>query len=581
MNPLLVLVRAHYMRLWRSKAPLAIALMGPLLIVLLAGLSFDTAAPLGLRVGVVVPAVSDLSNQVISALRDNRMTVQDFIAEAACSQSVQTGENHACLLFSSPFGLSESNNTVTILIDGSNLALAGIITEGLQQPLEGQSIAISTNITREMLSALAHARQQAAEGKAVIVKLTTTQDSALRILAASKQSAQALAAPVAVTDISVDAVRAATLTLRDTTGTTLKQSIPLLRNTLFVISNASAQVNASNATSAERDAINARLANVSSQVNAALNSAIALNTTLNSSDVDINASLIIIGDQLAQAKTQLAATATKSGSIIQEFGTLEAQLNEALVSITSLQRVLDTIESSTSVRVTDPSRISQPIRPVVQPLAGRSRLATIYPVLLVIVVTFGGLLIAPSIVHMERHAGAQLRLSLSPASSDIVAIATLLTGLGIVAAQAFIVVALSALLFPGTIAAPISTFVVLVLVGALFVTLGAALSHVINTEESALLATLMVGVLLLALSGIIIPTPWMPSLVGALAAYNPLLLAAGIIRQTAVFGTSFYAAAGFVTLLIATLVVLAVGAIALAVRRGVTLDDIMQWQKRK
>jgi hypothetical protein len=199
----------------------------------------------------------------------------------------------------------------------------------------------------------------------------------------------------------------------------------------------------------------------------------------------------------------------------------------------------------------------------------------VFPALLVLVIAFGALVFAPRLVHLERDAGAALRLSLILPSREIHAIATACTGVIIVAAQSLVLVLLSLALFSGIIAAPVSTFVVAVVVGALFMLLGCALAYLLPSEESSLLAALSLGTLLFIFSGSIIPVEH-----NALTSFNPLLLATDLVRQTALFGVSFFDAAGSLWLLFELLVALLLCYGALVLGQRTVMDRMMKQGKK-
>jgi hypothetical protein len=281
-------------------------------------------------------------------------------------------------------------------------------------------------------------------------------------------------------------------------------------------------------------------------------------------------------DQLAITRERINSMGVTRAGLSTELGNAVNMLNDALVQVASIQQAFDAIESSVQgVSLIDPAKVGRPVTLVVRPLAGASRLASIYPALLVLVIAFGALVLAPRLVHIEREAGAELRLSLVLSSHELRAIATACTGVILVAGQAFLLVLLSIALFGGVIVSPISTFFVALIVGTIFMLLGCALAYVLPTEEASLLAALSLGTLLFILSGSILPVERT-----VLTSYNPLMLASDLVRQTATYGMSYFEAPGSLWLLLELLVALLVCYGALSFAQRSVLQNLLHKGKK-
>ena len=577
MNTVAVIIKSQFMRLWRSKSLLAVALIGPLLVMLLMGIAFGNTSVYALKVGYYVPQKSNLTDDVLGSLQASQMLLQSYDSEAACSDAVRSGESHACLVFSSPFAPA-GNNVVTIVVDGSNLALAGIVSEGIYGTLENKSAALGTDIASKLVGVIETVRQRATASKTSIVKLTTDSNSALQNVKASEGGVQSLDTSFSVSGISTDTIALQNSLLLNATTAAMESTSGTLQGVLAAIASANNALNATNISATNKTYLYAQLTNISSLVNTTLNTLQSLDQSSNASFAAVDGSLTIIAGQISAISSQVDAIVAAKTGISSNLAGVDANLNDALVDIASLQQSVDAIATAVNtITVTNPSLVSRPFTAIVRPLPVPSKLSSLYPALLVLVVAFGGLLIAPRLVHMDRHSGAQMRLSLIPSSREVQAIATIATGAVLIAAQALVLVVVSWLLFPQ--AAPFSTFIILVLTGLLFVLLGNAISYFFSTEEAAMLATLTVGTALLLLAGIIIPVEYMPDFLRTLVAYNPVLIAASAIRQTAVFGLS--SASGFFGLLLGIIVAALLAYGALLLSRTYSVEGLFERMNRK
>ncbi len=581
MNALLTMVQAQVVRLWRAKTPLIVALLGPLLVMMLVGVAYDGQTAAGIRVGAYVPDASGLSADVLATLESNRVLVRSYDNESACQDAVRSGERHACLVFSSPFGLAAGNNTIAIVIDGSNLALAGVLAEGLFTNLENQSTMISANLTSQLVGALDSVQRSAAQGKAYIVTLTTSNTDALNALKTGEAALAGVDASVSVSNISVGSVEEGTRAIENATSSAIATANKLLYAMRADLANVSASVNASNATSAERTQVAGLVGDVTEGLEKAINEMAALNRSVNGSVKTVSASLSVVQDQFVQAKDKIAVMVGAKSAVATQLANAQQSLTQALVQVTQLQQSLDAIQAASKDLVTDPSRVARPIRSVVRPLKATTRLAGVSPALLVLVVAFGGLLLTPRLVNMERHSGARLRMALLPFPRELQTVATVITGCIVIAAQALVLVLILALLFSQSVAAPLSTFLVLLITGVSFVLLGTAVSQLFATEEAALLVTLALGTALLMISGIIVPIEWMPSGLAAIARYNPILIAVALVRQTAVFGTWVIGAHGIGSLLAWLVAAVLLAAGSLLSSRDASLERLRTYLRNR
>lgn len=579
MKELSILVQSRLRRLWRSKVALLIALLGPVVVLLLAGYAFSGSY--GLRVGAFPNQQSPLGTQMTASLQQNGIDVQMFTSEDECVDAVRSGDRHVCLLFSVPFGPGE-NSTLTLVLDGSNLALTGILSDGLYGSIQQESFAVSTSLASKMAGAIEAIRGKARDGKLSIVKLTTTQDSALKLIQGGSQAVTALDVTIAGPDAAMASLNATNAAMGNVSLVPINETRKAIAMTYTGLANLSARINATlnetNTTTETRQVllnISAQIATISTSLQGVTDKVGGLNASLQGSTAAVSSSLVALVDQLALTRQKIEAVATTRVGLSTNLQSASSALNEALIQVASLQQAMDSIEATVSgIAVMDPAKIGRPVNLVVRPLAGASRLASVFPALLVLVIAFGALILAPRLVHLERESGAEMRLSLILSSGDIRAVATVCTGIIMVAAQTLVLVLVSLAFFSGIITAPISTFFVALIVGSLFMLLGCALAYLLESEEAALLAALSLGILLFLFSGSVIPVER-----NALTSYNPLLIATDMVRQTSLFGVSFFDSTSALWLMLELFLALLACYGALALSQRSIMDNLLRKKK--
>src|SRR3989344_2551221 len=127
-NPLMKLawmIKKDFKLLIRSKTSALIVLLGPLVIILLAGLAFNTNSFYNLKVGIFSSSYSDLTNQVKTDLGDSQYVVIQSESEEKCLQGVRLGEFHVCAIFPPDMNVENAKeNTINFYVDESRFNLA-------------------------------------------------------------------------------------------------------------------------------------------------------------------------------------------------------------------------------------------------------------------------------------------------------------------------------------------------------------------------------------------------------------------------------------------------------------------------
>ncbi|MBU4502377.1 MAG: hypothetical protein KKA79_07300, partial [Nanoarchaeota archaeon] len=111
--------------LMRSKSSSLIIIFGPLLLIFLVGMAFNTSSLYDLRIATYSGAYSELSNSIIEDLQDEQYsTIRTDILED-CLDGVKLGRFHACTVFSPNMAIgNEAQNIITIKVDESRMNLA-------------------------------------------------------------------------------------------------------------------------------------------------------------------------------------------------------------------------------------------------------------------------------------------------------------------------------------------------------------------------------------------------------------------------------------------------------------------------
>ncbi|MEK6841149.1 MAG: hypothetical protein AABX45_00970, partial [Nanoarchaeota archaeon] len=99
MSKLFEIIKKNIKLLIRSKSSALIVLLGPLALMLLIGLAFNTSSLFDIKVGTYSASYSELSNSIVEKLQDEQFKVVKVQDEQRCIEMIKTGELHVCTIF--------------------------------------------------------------------------------------------------------------------------------------------------------------------------------------------------------------------------------------------------------------------------------------------------------------------------------------------------------------------------------------------------------------------------------------------------------------------------------------------------
>ncbi len=157
--------------LLRSKSSTIIALLGPLLIVFLVSLGFNTASVSDLRLGVYSDSYSELSNSLTEKLSNN-FFVTKTTSKDECIKGIKSGQYHVCTIFPSNLNV-DSKEQIIFYVDYSRINLVYNIIEAVSKELKEKSTELSLELTKVLVTKLNEARVELSGKKSTVNSLTS------------------------------------------------------------------------------------------------------------------------------------------------------------------------------------------------------------------------------------------------------------------------------------------------------------------------------------------------------------------------------------------------------------------------
>src|SRR3989344_1485894 len=179
MTVLFEIIRKNFKVLIRSRISALIVILGPLLIMFLAGIAFDNQSKYSLNIGTYSEKYSELSESFIQKLGEQEFRVEKIESEEICIEKIKQGILHTCIIF--PPDLTIEDNKVSEIVfhvDYSKINLIWMVLDTISSKLKERSSEISLDIASDLMEKLEFARSEIYKKKPTVINLRTENQEA-------------------------------------------------------------------------------------------------------------------------------------------------------------------------------------------------------------------------------------------------------------------------------------------------------------------------------------------------------------------------------------------------------------------
>jgi ABC-2 type transport system permease protein len=539
---LFVLIQKNLKLLMRARASALIVILGPLLVIFLAGIAFDNTNLYAVRVGTYSEEYNDLSNSFIDKLAEKQFKVTRYPTEDLCVGGIRKGEAHTCIVFDPDFTIGRNgSNEIRFSVDYSQINLVWTILNVMTTSISARSSELSRNLTAVLLNALDFTKKSVGERKQTLVALTTQNDEI-------GQRVANIQAEIAELELGLDPGEFGLSNL-----TSSKTIVKHWVDNAFSLGK-SALAKAQHFIDAADELVKGSAAgsSVGAELTQSFQSAVddmkTLSERIEESDAivqaeyaQLNAVIDQIAGKITQTKSQIDVAASAQVFTMDELNVINRLLDQALLNILTLQKSMTEIEKVIgAIQITDPEAIVQPVKTSITPVvAERSYLNYLFPTLIALILLFTALLLAPTLILFERNSPAYFRNFMTPTSDLVFLGSVFATTALLLFAQLLIILAIAAIFFTQILHSFAYASLALVLFVSLCTLIGMTIGYLFTSEATATLASIAAGSVMLFISDIIIPLESMPAVVMRLAQLNPLVIGSDVLRRTLLFDATF------------------------------------------
>jgi len=171
MYKLLEIIKKNLRLLIRSKSSALIVLLGPLLLILLISMAFNTTSLYDLKIGTYSGDYSELSESIIDKLNQDEFNIIRMNSKEDCINSIKSNDLHVCAIF--PDGLNvNSEGSIEFYVDKSRMNLVYIIINSISTRVSTKSSELSTALTTTLLNSINSADTKINQISGIVTQLS-------------------------------------------------------------------------------------------------------------------------------------------------------------------------------------------------------------------------------------------------------------------------------------------------------------------------------------------------------------------------------------------------------------------------
>jgi len=171
MYKLIEIIKKNLRLLIRSKSSALIVLLGPLLLILLISMAFNTTSLYDLKIGTYSGDYSELSESIIDKLNQDEFNIIRMNSKEDCINSIKSNDLHVCAIF--PDGLNvNSEGSIEFYVDKSRMNLVYIIINSISTRVSTKSSELSTALTTTLLNSINSADTKINQISGIVTQLS-------------------------------------------------------------------------------------------------------------------------------------------------------------------------------------------------------------------------------------------------------------------------------------------------------------------------------------------------------------------------------------------------------------------------
>ena len=498
----------------RTKSSALFVIIGPLLVVLLVGLAFNTKSLYELNVGMTGGVHTSIGEKIYSSLTNKSYLVLRLDSQQECIDMIKQGAIHTCIVIPNNFSVT-TNNTIYFYVDNSRPNLVWKVIGAVSQETNLRAEELSYQLSSDLLRVINDIKASAQQGIAKVIDSKTHIDQAINLLNQAKTSNS----KVRLSNVSIDISTALSdlSSINSSASSTVSTISKKVKNIL-------SDVNATNTSKSNAKAINSSIHSYYSDLSSKINTVRNDLNSLNSQVEKINSNISSVNQNSVEVAQKIDSTIAKLNSIKNELDDIKA-VYEGM------------IDEINNIKVASAEKISHPLQTKIETVATKdSQILYMSPYLLMLLIMLVGLMLSGTLVVVEKKSKAMFRNYTVPTTNLKFVLSYYLTSLLLVFIEVVIISGIAYLFIDGALLSNIDRLLVLVVLSiTLFNLLGIILGYLSDGQEGLTIGALSLGIILLFISNLVLPLESMTPMIRHIAEYNPYVIASETARKIMLF----------------------------------------------
>ncbi len=529
---LVKLIEKNFKILLRSRSAASIILLGPLLIMIIAGFAFNNAAPFELNIGIHDNGGTQTARMFTEALGSEYQITQ-FTDVSSCVKSIKAGKIHACVVYPRNFSIEEGKiNRIQVLVDTSKTSIVSLVENSLDNVLTSEKSRISSDLAAVLVTSIDTTVQHLQQGQQTYINALDEQTTAVSAeLGTIKGSVADLNMSYSEDHVSIKNIRDTGFSTENYASKVQKNAEDIYKELDSLVDDI-LEVNESQTNSIAEDAEDAV-----APIKEALNQ--------NTDKLEENRQRLINAIDNSQKKlddlaSRLDDADSESKKIVSAISLQQDKLSDIKNRIGQLDAALQQdIDRLSGIEITNVSSIVNPV--IVDSesvITESSRLNYIFPTLMMFVIMFVSIMLASTLITREKLSPARFRIFITPSRDITFLLSAFLTVLILIALQLFIIIAVAHWGFGIDVMTNLLNVILVSFSAAfVFIFIGMCVGYAVSSSQSAILASVSIGTVFILISDLILPLESMPEVFQPIMAKTPFIMSSNLLRRAIIFNT--------------------------------------------
>jgi ABC-type multidrug transport system permease subunit len=530
LNKVLKLIKNNIILITRSKSSATIILLGPLLVLFLVAIVFNSQGFYSVKVSYAQNVDTDITKEIIKSINNKNFEMEKTDYASNCIDSVKQGISNLCIVFEGDFEIKEEmDNKIEVYADYSQLNLAWIVIETISNEVEQTSTNISKNMVEILLEKIDVTKKEIQNNQKILKEIN---DINLKL---EEENVLKIENEIEKIDIKFNAKEIEIENITQTTKINQNKIKVLLENTRVFYSDMKKKVKRLILNETEKE-------EVLFDINRSETKFLLLKNQTIRQEKDIGEITEIIKQDLERLEQKLSKSNLNVVQIKNETLKIRKNLEEIEGLVSEMDERMEEMKANlNSLTLRDSNKIAMPITTNLNPIVQeKTHINYMFPGVIVLLIMFISLFFASSLMIMEKNSKAYMRNLLTPVHDIVFIISNYITSLIIVLFQVTMIFgilkAFDLISFSGNF---FLLMLIVIIASTLFVLIGMCIGYIFSTPQGAIISSFSVSGVFLLLSGLMIPIEAIPSKMVRLIEFNPFMITLDAIRKIMFYSFEF------------------------------------------